>query len=193
MVDKRAPLPWVEAQDQPRIGAGENEDGALGAVLSSQPPQKISNTTTTASRNNTVIFPHLDKKHDTFNTTYHTRNTTTTTASDKKHKSEGTTESAGLAPCGAHLRQSIRLTLDAARRKGLPQSYRAFGRIQPQTYLRGRRPKAKTKYYTDQTQYSSKKITKITHALFCCACLNTLLNPLRTQAPPTDKYSTREL
>jgi hypothetical protein len=157
MIDKRAPLPWVEAHDQPRIGDGENENGAPGAVLSSQPPQKTPDTTTQASRNNTVICPHLGEKHDTFNITYHTRNTATTTASDKKHKSEVITESARLAPSGAGLRQSARLTLDAARRKGPPQSYRALGRIQPQNSLRGQRSEDTPKYYTDQTQHSSKK------------------------------------
>jgi len=127
MIDKRARLPWVEAQDQPRRGAGENENGAPGAVLSHKPPRKTPDTTTMASRNNIVICPHLGKKHDTFNTSNHTRNTTTTTVSNKNHKSEVTTESAGLAPCGACLRQSVRLNLDAARQKGLSTSYRASG------------------------------------------------------------------
>ena len=165
MIDKRAPLPWVEAQNQPRRGAGENENGAPGAVLSPQPPKKTPYTTTTASRNNTVICPHLGKEHDTFNTTYHTKNTTATNASDKKHRSEVTTESAGLAPNGAGLGQSVRLTLDAARRKGLLQPYRAFGRIRPQISTRGQRPKATNQCYTERTQYSSKRKPIITYAL----------------------------
>jgi hypothetical protein len=193
MIDKRAPLSWVEAQDQPRRGAGENENGAPSAILSTQPPQKPPDTTTTASRNNTVICPHLGKKHDTFNTTYHTKNNTATTASDKKHKSEVTTESAGLAPSGAGLRHSVRLTLDAARRKGLPQPYRALGRIRPQISPWGQRPKATNQYYTERTQHSSKRIPRIIHALLCCACLNNVLNTLRTHAPSSDKHSTREI
>jgi hypothetical protein len=55
MIDKRAPLPWVEAQDQPRRGAGENENGARGAVLSSQPPQKAPDTTVRGHNSFSVI------------------------------------------------------------------------------------------------------------------------------------------
>jgi len=165
MIDKRAPLPWVEVQDQPRRGAGENGNGAPGTVLSNQIPRKPPDTTTTSTRNHTVISPHPGKKHDTCNTTFHTRNTTTNTAFDKNHKSEVTTESAGLAPTGAGPWQSVRLTLDAARRKGLPCSYRAFGRIQPQNFLRGQRPKATKNYYTAQKHYSTQKTTRVTHAL----------------------------
>ena len=43
MIDKRAPLPCVEAQDQPRKGTNENENGALAAKLS--PPSKINTRT----------------------------------------------------------------------------------------------------------------------------------------------------
>ncbi len=59
MIDKRALLAWVEAQDQPRRGARENENGAPGVVLSTQTPHNPLETTTTASRNHTVICPHL--------------------------------------------------------------------------------------------------------------------------------------
>ena len=104
-----------------------------------------------------------------------------------------TTESAGLAPSGAGLRQSVRLALDAARRKGLPRPYRALGRIRPQISHRGQRPKATNQGYTERPQHSSKRITRIIHALLCCACLNTVLNTLRTHAPPSDKHSTREI
>ncbi len=62
MIDTRAPLPWVEAQDQPRRGAEENEKGAHGAELSSQTPHKPPDTTTTASRILAVICPHPGKK-----------------------------------------------------------------------------------------------------------------------------------
>ncbi len=62
MIDKRAPLPWVEAQDQPRRGRKEIENGAHGAVLSKQTPQKPRDTTTAASRNHTVICPHPGEK-----------------------------------------------------------------------------------------------------------------------------------
>jgi DNA segregation ATPase FtsK/SpoIIIE-like protein len=158
MIDKRAPLPWVEVQDQPRRGARENENGASGAVLSTQTPQKPPDTTTTASRDHTVICPHPGQKHDTFNNAYHTKNTTTNTAFDKNHMSEVTTESAGLAPRSAAPRQSIRLTLDAARRKGSPLTYRALGRIQPLNSLRGQRLKATIKYHSVQIHNSTQKI-----------------------------------
>ena len=160
MIEKRASLPWVEAQDRPRRGAREIEKGAPGAVLSKQPHQKPPDTTTTTTRNNTVICPHLGQKYDTFNTPFHTTNTTATTAFDKKHKSEVTTEIVGLAPSGAGLRQSVRLTLDAARRKGLPQPYRAFGRIQPSTSLKKNQNYPRPallrvdKYCTEPTTYA---------------------------------------
>jgi hypothetical protein len=144
MIDKRAPLPWVEAQDQPRRGAGENENGGHGAVLSTQTPHKPPDTTTTVSRNHAVICPHPGKKHGTFNTAYHTRNTTTNTTFDKSHMSKVTTKSAGLARRGAGPMHSVRLTLDAARRKGSPQTYRALGRIQRLNSLRGQRPNKAT-------------------------------------------------
>ena len=142
MIDNRAPLPWVEAQDRPRRGAREIEKGAPGATVSIQPHQKPPDTIPKASRNNTESRTHIGNIRDTFSTTFYNKNTTTTTASDNNHMSEVTTESAGLAPCGASLGQSVRLTLDAARRKGSPQTYRASRRIQPQNSLRGQRPKA---------------------------------------------------
>jgi len=119
--------------------------------------KKTPDTITTATRNHTVICPHPGNKHDTFNTTLHTRKTTTHTASDKISKSEVTTESAGLAPIGARLKQSVSLTLDAARRKGSPQSYRAHGRILPQNSPRVQRPKATKNYYTAQKYYFTQK------------------------------------
>jgi hypothetical protein len=192
MIEKRAPLPWVEVQDQPRKGAGETEKGAPGAIFSKQLPQKSPDTTTTASRNNTVICPHLGKKYDTLNTPFHTINTTIDAASEKNHKSEVTIESAGLSPSGAGLMQSVRLTLDAARRKGSPHSYRAFGRIQPQNSLRGQRPKAIINNKTPPKQYLATKKIQVTHALLCCACLSTVLKLACTQAPPTEKYPARE-
>ena len=91
MINKRAPLPWFEAQNQPRRGAGENENIAHGAVLSYKILQKKPDTTTTATRNHAVICPHPGKKRDTLNTKFHTKNTTTNTASDKNHQSEVTT------------------------------------------------------------------------------------------------------
>jgi hypothetical protein len=193
MIDKGAPLPWVEAQDLPRRGAGENEKGAPREIYTFQPPQKPPDPTTTASRSHIVICIHLDKKRDIFNTPLHTRKTNIDAASDKKYISEATTERAGLGPCGSGTGQSVRLTLDAARRKGLPQSYRAFGRIQPQNSLTGHRPKATTKYYTKQTHKRTQKISGITHALLCCACLDAVMYPMRTHAPPTDIHPTREI
>ena len=61
MIDKCAPLPWVEVQDLPRRGARENEKGEPGEILTPQPPQKTPDPTTTASRNHTVICQHLEK------------------------------------------------------------------------------------------------------------------------------------
>ncbi len=127
MIDKRAPLPWIEAQDKPRRGAKENENGAPGAELSTSHSQKTSDNTTPTSRILTVICPHPGKQVDTFNTQLHTDNTITHTASDRIHQSEATTERPGPAPCGACQRKSASLILNAARRKGSPQSYRAFG------------------------------------------------------------------
>ena len=120
MIDKRAPLPWVEAQDQPCRGTQENENGAPIAKLSTPPPQKAPNTTTIASRNLTVIYPHLGKKVDTLNRSFSTKSTTETTASDKIRQSKATTERPGQAPRSASLRQSMHRILDAARRMGLP-------------------------------------------------------------------------
>jgi hypothetical protein len=81
MIDKRAPLPWVEAQYQPRRGAEENENGASCAELSSQTQHKPPDTTTTTSWILTVICPHPGKKVDTFNSQFHNNNTTKLTAS----------------------------------------------------------------------------------------------------------------
>ena len=66
MLEKRALLLWVEAHDLPRRGARDIEKGASGTVFSTHPHQKPPDTTTTASRNNTVISPHLGKIYDTF-------------------------------------------------------------------------------------------------------------------------------
>jgi len=104
MLEKRAPLLWVEAQDWPRRGARDIEKGAPGAVFSTLQHQKLTDTTTTASWNNTVISPHLGKIYDTLNTPFYTRNTTTDVAFDNNHKSKATTESAGLALSGAILK-----------------------------------------------------------------------------------------
>jgi hypothetical protein len=87
MIEKRAPLPWVEAHDQPRRGAEENENGAPGAELSSQTLHKPPYTITTTSRILTVICLHPGKKVDTFNTRFQINNTTKHNASDRIHKS----------------------------------------------------------------------------------------------------------
>ena len=137
MIEKSDPLPWVEAQDRPHRGVRDIEKGAPGAVFSTQPHHKPPDTTTTASRNNTVICPHLGKIYDTFNAQFYTKNTITHAASNKNHKAEATTESAGLALRSAGLGQSVWLTLDAARRKGSPQSDRDLGRIRLQNSLKG--------------------------------------------------------
>ncbi len=79
--------------------------------------------------------------------------------------SEETKESAELAPRGAGLGQSVRLTLDAARWKGSPQTYRALGLIQPFNSPRGQRLKATIKYNSAQKHNSTQKITRVTHAL----------------------------
>ncbi len=75
MIDKRAPLPWVEAEDQPRRGAEENENGALGAELSSQTPRTPHDTTATASQILTVICPHPGEKRATYKRSHHTTST----------------------------------------------------------------------------------------------------------------------
>ncbi len=51
IIDKRAPLPWVEAQDQPRKGAEENKNGAPGAELSPLHTHEAPKNITTTSRN----------------------------------------------------------------------------------------------------------------------------------------------
>ncbi len=66
---KRAPLPWVKAQDHTRRGVGENENGAPIVVLSTQTPHNPPDTTTTASRSHTVICPHLGQ--NTIHSTLH--------------------------------------------------------------------------------------------------------------------------
>ena len=140
MIDKHAPLFWVEAQDQPRRGAKENENGAPNAELSSPNPCKAPETITTVSRNLAVICPHPGEKVDTHNSPHHTKCTTITIAYDRIHQPEVTTKRPGHAPRGASLRMSVHLTLDAARRKGSPQTYRAFGRIRPLIPSRDNRP-----------------------------------------------------
>ena len=129
--EKRAPLPWVIAQDQPRRGAKDNEKGALGAELSSLHTHKSTEIITTTSRHLNVICTHLGGKNDTRSSPYQATNTTIHNVSDRIHHTEATTERPGLAPSAACLRKSVLLTLDAARRMGSPQSYRASGRIRP--------------------------------------------------------------
>jgi hypothetical protein len=140
MIDKRVPLPWVEAQDQPCRDSTKNENGALVAKLSSPHPHKATKTTTTSSRNLTVICPHLGKKFDTHNKSFCTKSTPKTIASDRIHKSEATTERSGLAPRSASLRESVQLTIVAARRTDSLQTYKAFGCIRPLKLSRGNRP-----------------------------------------------------
>ena len=158
MTDKRALLPWVEAQDQPRRGGEENENGALGAELSTPHSQKAPDNTTTASRILNVICPHPGKKVDTFNTQLHTDNNITRTAYDRIYQPEATTERPGPAPCGASQRKSASLTLDAARRKGSPQSYRAFGHKRP---LNQRPIETKNNYKTKKKLVDSPKHTEL--------------------------------
>ena len=145
MIDKRAPLPWVEGQHQPHRGAKENENGALGAELSPPHSYKTTETITTISRNLTVICLHRGEKVNKRNSAYHTKSTIKNTSSDRIQKSEATIERPGTAPSGAGLRKSVQLTLDAARRKKLPQTYRAFGRKRPLIPSRGTRRTAKKK------------------------------------------------
>jgi hypothetical protein len=66
MIEKRALVPWVEAQDKPRGGADKNENGAPDVELSSSHTQKKPDKTTTLSRIFTVICPYPGKKVDTF-------------------------------------------------------------------------------------------------------------------------------
>jgi len=91
MIDKRALLTWIEAQDQPRRGAEENKNGASDAVLSSPTPHKALDTTTTTSRNHTVICSYLGKNYDTINKTFYTKNNTKPIASDRNHQSKAST------------------------------------------------------------------------------------------------------
>jgi hypothetical protein len=120
MIDKSAPLTWVEAQDQHRTCATENENGAPGAELSSQTHHKTPDTSTTTTRIRTVICSHPGIKVDTINTQFHTNNTIIHTAFDRFQHLEATKERPGPAPYGAGQRKSTPLTLDAARRKGSP-------------------------------------------------------------------------
>jgi hypothetical protein len=104
MIDKRASLSWVEAQEQPRRGAKENKNGAHGAELSSPHPHKALEIITTVLRDLTVICPHLGEKVDKHNSAYHTKCTTKTTAFDKIQQSKSTTERPGITSSGASLR-----------------------------------------------------------------------------------------
>jgi hypothetical protein len=162
MIDKHAPLFWVEAHDQPRRGAKENENGAPNAELSSPNPCKAPETITTVSRNLAVICPHPGEKVDTHNSPYHTKCITLKTAFDRIHQSEVTRERPGLAPRGASMRLSVHLNLDAARRKGSPRTNKAFGRIRPLKPLRGIRPIATQKTY-DKTKTCLPKLSSDPH------------------------------
>ena len=42
-------------------------------------------------------------------------------------------------------------------------------------------------YYTAEKHYSTQKITIVTHALLCCACLSAEMNLPCTHVPPTPK------
>ena len=192
MIDKRAPIPWVEAQDQPRRGVKENENGALSAELSSQTPRTPPNTTTTASRILTVICLHPGKKHATYKRPHHTTGTQFTTAFDGIILSEVTKERPGPTPRSAGQRQSAKLTLDAARRKGLPQTYRVFGRTRLLKPSRGQRPIAtKNKIKTQKSERASKQ-SRIIRAQLCYACLHTILTSTCTHNPDTEIHPPRD-
>jgi hypothetical protein len=139
-----------------------------------------------------LICPHLEKKYDTFNTPNHTRNTTKPTAYDKIHQSEVTIESVGLAPKSASLRKSVQLTLDAARRTGSHQTYRAFGRIKPINLPRGQRSIATTNNKTTQKLHRVPKNIRATRALLCL-CLYIVLKFACIHDPPTEQYPSREI
>ena len=113
--------------------------GAASSELSAQPQRILPDNNTTSSRILAVICPHLGNKVDTHKRPHHTTITHFTTASDGILLSEAATERPGLAPRSAGQRQSVPLTLDTVRRKGLPQTYEAFGRIQPMKPSRGQR------------------------------------------------------
>jgi hypothetical protein len=83
MIDKRDPLPWVEAQDQTCKGTKENENGAPAAELSSSTTQNSQKNSTIASRNHAVICPRPGIKDGKFNTHFHNNDTTKLTVFDK--------------------------------------------------------------------------------------------------------------
>ena len=124
---------------------------------------------------------------------YHTKYTTTHTASDNIHQSKATTERPGLAPSGASLRQSVHLTLDAARRIGSPQTCKTFGRIRSLIPSRSTRPIDTKDNKAPKKPNQAPKNYRVTRAFLCCACLFTVLTSTCTHDPLTEFYPAREI
>ncbi len=166
----------------------------LCAELSYQLPQKPPDTTTTASRNHTVICPHPGKKHNIFNTTFHTKNTTTNNVFCTKTAIQKQPQRA------PGLRLTARAWDIAYGSLSTPQGGRARPSLTKPSGASNLRIlygandlKPQKNYYTAQKHYSTQKITRVTHALLCCACMSTVLNLPCTHVTPTGKYPTREL
>jgi hypothetical protein len=85
------------------------------------------------------------------------------------------------------MRLSVHRTLDAARRKGLPQTYRVFGRIRPLKPARVKRPQTtQHKKSTNKTIYAPPNCP-FSRALLSCACMYIVITPTCTHDSITEE------
>jgi hypothetical protein len=192
MIDKRATLPWGEAQDQPRRGAKENENGAHAAELSSSHPHKAPEIITTVPRKLIVICPHLGEKKDTRNNPYHTKYTTKHTASGRIYHSEATTKRPGLRQVAQAYGKSYNSLSTPQAGWARPIPTEPFGRIRPLIPSRGTRPIDTKDNKAPEKPDRAPKNYRVTRALLCCACMFTVLTLACTHDPLAEFYPARE-
>jgi hypothetical protein len=142
MIENSAPLPWVEAQDQPRKSAEENRKRAKTSLLSDFQPQKTQDSNTMTTRNTSVIYFRKNRPAQNSQRPHTRENGTSSPAFDKK----------------TPVKSNQRETRASARQGGLAAACRTNSRRRK---AKGLAPnlcnKEHMKSLTGQTTYAIKK------------------------------------